>query len=95
MPSAQSVRRLAASAAAATATKAALVAPTPARHQTTTAQRPAAETRAALEARLHTDCADGTIDGVFSQTVLRSALGRSDQGAEYGDCHRALLQATT
>jgi RNA polymerase sigma factor (sigma-70 family) len=62
---------------------------------TNTAQRTPAETAAALTARLHTDCADGTIDGAFSQAALRSALGRSDQGAEYGDCRRALLQATT
>jgi RNA polymerase sigma factor (sigma-70 family) len=61
----------------------------------TNAQRPVAEAAGALQARLHTDCADGTIDGAFPQRFLRSALTRSDQGAEYGDCHRALLQATT
>jgi RNA polymerase sigma factor (sigma-70 family) len=57
-------------------------------------QRTPAESSAAIEARLHTDCGDGTIDGAFPQKVLRAALGRSDAGAEYGDCHRALLQAT-
>jgi RNA polymerase sigma factor (sigma-70 family) len=59
------------------------------------ARRPVAETTSAVQARLHSDCADGTIDGAFTQAALRNALGRSDTGAEYGDCHRALLQATT
>ena len=59
------------------------------------AQRPAAETTSAVQARLRSDCADGTIDGAFAQPALRRALGHSDAGAEYGDCHRALLQATT
>jgi RNA polymerase sigma factor (sigma-70 family) len=63
--------------------------------QTSThAQRTPAETTTAIEARMRTDCGDGTIDGAFPQKVLRAALGRSDAGAEYGDCHRALLQAT-
>jgi hypothetical protein len=62
---------------------------------TANALRPAAESAAALQARLHADCADGTIDGVFPRGALLSALSRSDQSAEYGDCHRALLQATT
>jgi RNA polymerase sigma factor (sigma-70 family) len=60
----------------------------------TQAQRTAAETASAVQARLHADCGDGTIDGAFPQRVLRAALGRSDAGGEYGDCHRALLQAT-
>ena len=58
-------------------------------------QRPVAETTSGVQARLRSDCADGTIDGGFTQAALRNALGRSDAGAEYGDCHRALLQATT
>jgi RNA polymerase sigma factor (sigma-70 family) len=59
------------------------------------AQRPAAETTAALQARLRADCADGTIDGGFTRAALLGALSRSDDGTEYGNCHRALLQATT
>jgi RNA polymerase sigma factor (sigma-70 family) len=43
---------------------------------------------------LRADCADGAVDGHYAHTVLMTALTHSDQGAEYGDCHQALVQAS-
>jgi RNA polymerase sigma factor (sigma-70 family) len=43
---------------------------------------------------LRADCADGAVDGHYAHSVLLSALTHSDQGAEYGDCHQALVQAS-
>jgi RNA polymerase sigma factor (sigma-70 family) len=48
---------------------------------------------AATTMALKQDCGDGTVDGAYPHGVILSAIGRSDQGAEYGDCHQALLQA--
>jgi RNA polymerase sigma factor (sigma-70 family) len=43
---------------------------------------------------LREDCGDGAIDGAYAPTVLTGALQQSGQGAEYGDCRQALMQAS-
>jgi RNA polymerase sigma factor (sigma-70 family) len=44
---------------------------------------------------LHTDCADGTIDQTWPQSVIRAALEKSATGgSEYGGCRQALLTAS-
>ncbi|MDX6684224.1 MAG: hypothetical protein QOF86_352 [Baekduia sp.] len=53
-----------------------------------------AASAADIAAALHTDCADGVIDGTYARSVLFKALDASQQGAEYGDCGQALLTAT-
>jgi RNA polymerase sigma factor (sigma-70 family) len=52
-----------------------------------------ADVAAATSRALSEDCHDGAIDGAYSPTAIIDALGRSDQGAEYGDCHQALAMA--
>jgi RNA polymerase sigma factor (sigma-70 family) len=43
---------------------------------------------------LRQDCADGKIDGAYSENALLSALAHAGQGGEYGDCRQALMQAS-
>jgi RNA polymerase sigma factor (sigma-70 family) len=43
---------------------------------------------------LRQDCADGKIDGTYSPTALLDAFAHAGQGAEYGDCRQALIQAS-
>jgi hypothetical protein len=54
-----------------------------------------AEHAAKIPAGLSSDCADGAIDGTYSNAVLRAALEKSSNGgAEYGGCRQALLTAS-
>jgi RNA polymerase sigma factor (sigma-70 family) len=54
-----------------------------------------AEHAAKIPAGLSNDCADGAIDGTYSNAVLRAALEKSSNGgAEYGGCRQALLTAS-
>ena len=67
---------------------------TPAKPSGAVARRVASLAATATTVALHDDCADGKIDGTYSTAVLLQALGHAGQGAEYGDCRQALVQAS-
>jgi RNA polymerase sigma factor (sigma-70 family) len=67
---------------------------TPAKPSGAVARRAAGLAATATTVALHEDCADGKIDGAYSETALLGALGHAGQGAEYGDCRQALMQAS-
>ncbi|MCW3021120.1 MAG: sigma-70 family polymerase sigma factor [Conexibacter sp.] len=67
---------------------------TPAQAVGAVARRAASLAATATTVALHEDCADGKIDGAYSKTALFQALGHAGQGAEYGDCRQALMQAS-
>jgi RNA polymerase sigma factor (sigma-70 family) len=85
----QTAQRPAATVIHAQATK-----PTPPSTGAPGTDRHAVALAAATTIGLRADCGDGTIDGHYTRSVLMSALNHADQGAEYGDCRQALLQAS-
>ncbi|WCB96363.1 RNA polymerase sigma factor [Baekduia alba] len=59
------------------------------------AGKPTSSIATVIPTALRQDCADGTIDGHYAQSVLNVALERSadNGGSEYGSCRQALMQA--
>jgi RNA polymerase sigma factor (sigma-70 family) len=48
----------------------------------------------AVATELKQDCADGTVDHAYSHAAIKTALGASGDGDEYGSCKQALYQAS-
>jgi RNA polymerase sigma factor (sigma-70 family) len=67
---------------------------TPAKPAGAAARRTAGLAATATTVALRADCADGKIDGAYPEAAIFRALGSAGQGAEYGDCHQALMQAS-
>jgi RNA polymerase sigma factor (sigma-70 family) len=76
----------------ATAAAAGKPAPPATAHAAVADQHAVAAAAAAAKA-LHQDCYDGAVDGDYARGLLLGALRKSESGAEYGDCHQALMQA--
>jgi RNA polymerase sigma factor (sigma-70 family) len=65
----------------------------PAKARVAAADQHAVAAAAAAAKALHQDCYDGAVDGDYARGLLLTALRKSENGAEYGDCHQALMQA--